>query len=319
MKNKDVKRLLTVVAMSTAFSNALVGCGSANVVSNTNVENVGIESTEDTKETETGESKVEGELEITYTEGEDVYTVDREFVKYFDREDIDFVHTDNAYSGSGTILNSIDIYGLDGFYAGYTKEDARVSFYLINGNSDWVIVAFAKNSFAVRADDFNANFVNNEDMKDEMYAEMKEIYADDEEVDTAKEADSTTKENNATESDSAAPIENAAPNTAAETTQAENSTPATTTYSEEEVISIVENALRDAGCRKPEEDMTAEELAMFGPTDGMGWGIEDIPMNDPYTAASKVVEGFQFAGWKFYYIENQGSSNGYVHLKLYSG
>lgn len=277
MKNKDVKRLLTVVAMSTAFSNALVGCGSANAVSNTDVENVVIESTEDTKESETEESKAEGEIEITYTEGEDIYTVDREFVKYFDREDIDFVHADNEYSGSGTILNSIDIYGLDGFYAGYTKEDAHVSFYLINGNSDWVIVAFAKNSFAVKADDFNTNFVSNEDVKDEMYAEMKKIYADDEEVDTAKEADST-KENNARESDSTAPIENAAPNTAAETTQAENATPATTTYSEEEVISIVENALRDAGCRKPEEDMTAEELAMFGPTDGMGWGIEDTEL-----------------------------------------
>lgn len=42
-------------------------------------------------------------------------------------------------------------------------------------------------------------------------------------------------------------------------------------------------------------------------------------MSDPYGDAAGTVEGFQFAGWKYYYIENQGSSNGYVHLKLYSG
>ena len=52
--------------------------------------------------------------------------------------------------------------------------------------------------------------------------------------------------------------------------------------------------------------MTTEELAMFGPTDGMGdrkyaneWLI--------YCGESNS-RGVQFAGWQYYYIESQGSS-----------
>lgn len=42
-------------------------------------------------------------------------------------------------------------------------------------------------------------------------------------------------------------------------------------------------------------------------------------MTDPYGDAVGTLEGLQFVGHTTYYIESQGSSNGYVHLKLYSG
>lgn len=174
---------------------------------------------------------------------------------------------------------------------------------------EWIVVPFAQSSFLVKEEDFNrvATLKNkaNTDYAENSSEAGGEI---------ASEPD-VVQQGSVDAGNEAAPAPEATPQETAPTPAPEP----VTTYSEAEVISIVETALRNAGFRKPEEDMTAEELAMFGPTDGMGWGIDDIPMNDPYTAASQIVEGFNFGGWKYYYIESQGASNGYVHLKLYSG
>ena len=89
-----------------------------------------------------------------------------------------------------------------------------------------------------------------------------------------------------------------------------------TTYSEAEVISIFRSTLESNGIQWYPNVFPNSEA---GPSGGMGWGIEDISMTDPYGDAAGTVEGLQFGGDKYYYIESQGSSNGYVHLKLYSG
>lgn len=188
------------------------------------------------------------------------------------------------------------------------KKSIKVD--IIRRIRDWIFVPFAKSSFLVKAEDFDRVVV----LKEKTENTINEHYANAETESASVEQVKTPFQNegNVNTANEASP---------AFETEAQPAAPAPTviTYSEAEVISIVETVLRNAGCRKPEEDMTTEELAMFEPTDGMEWGIDNIPMSDPYTAASKIVEGFQFAGWKYYYIESQGSSNGYVHLKLYSG
>ena len=90
-------------------------------------------------------------------------------------------------------------------------------------------------------------------------------------------------------------------------------------YTVDEVISIVESTLRSAGFIKPEEYMTQEQLEKYGPTDGMGWGIDWVPMDDPYTYANSMVEGAVYWGYNIYYLEYQGIENGCVRLKTYWG
>lgn len=250
----------------------------------------------DNRETETSHNAED------YEEQKDIFIV--RHIDTGDGTEIDFANQE-IINGPFTLGDSVDIYSFYFTYAGYTKPNIKIEdVWKVN---EWIVVPFAESSFLVKEEDFDR-------------------------VATLKEKTSSTTEDTVnTESESAAMEQNTAsqekgtnnemvsvPETVAPKEETHASAPVTT-YSEAEVISIVETALRNAGFRKPEEDMTAEELAMFGPTDGMGWGIEDISMTDPYGDAAGTVEGLQFGGDKYYYIESQGSSNGYVHLKLYSG
>lgn len=106
----------------------------------------------------------------------------------------------------------------------------------------------------------------------------------------------------------------------------EPETPATV-YTEAEVISIVRSTLEAAGAQwYPDSDeyqhyLQHPELYQgleVGPDGGMGWGIANIPMDDPYSAAESMLEGFLFSSVKYYYIESLGVSNGRVKLKVYS-
>lgn len=242
-----------------------------------------------------------------YEEQKDIFVC-----KHIDRGDgteINLINKESVY-GPFILTESIDIYSNFLTYAGYTKPDIKVGG--VGKLGDWVFIPFAQSSFLVKAEDFDRVAVLEERRKDD----LSESYLESVTELIPKSVDNSTIPAQ-TGSDIGSSRET--PTTPEAAVQIETPTVKATIYSEEEVIGIVENALRDAGFRKPEEDMTAEELAMFGPTAGMGWGIENISMTDPYTDAAGTVEGFRFAGWKFYYIESQGSSDGYVHLKLYSG
>lgn len=315
MKKKFLSVILTIGLITS-----IVGCGVNEEEKNA------VNAEAESAQTQKVENEVDDIEEIEETASEnkaDVESTDNE-EEYEEQEDI-FVCR-NIDVGDGTLIDltdreiihgpfilteSIDIYSNYLTYAGYTKPDIKIGG-VGKVNEEWLTVAFAQSGFLVKADDFDRVAVleeREEDDSSESYLESV--------MESMPRPGGGSATPAQTESDTSSG--NEAPSTSVASPQTEAPAPATTTYSEAEVISIVESALRDAGCRKPEEDMTAEELAMFGPTAGMGWGIENIPMNDPYMAASKIVEGFQFAGWNFYYIENQGSSDGYVHLKLYSG
>lgn len=297
---------------------SIFGCGNRNeekVVISTKAESVTSETVEnelvaEMNEIEESKPAEEKETEVSYNADDYEEQKDIFMVKHIDTGDgteIDFTN-EEIIDGTFILTDSIDIYSFFFTYAGYTKPDIKIS--SVGKVDDWIVVPFAQSSFLVKAEDFDRVAV----LKDKTENTIEEDYANAE-----TESASTGQAKTSSQNKGSAKITNeVAPAPEAETQPAAPA-PAVTTYSEAEVISIVEGALRDAGFRKPEEDMTADELAMFGPTDGMGWGIENISMTDPYGDAAGTVEGFQFAGWKYYYIESQGSSNGYVHLKLYSG
>lgn len=313
------KKILSVI-LTVGLIASIAGCGSKEKAEeNTNTDtNMETEfSDTEVAENESVDMKASdamstgnAETEVSYSkddfeEEKDIFIVKN--IDIGDGTEIDFSNQE-IIDGPFKLGESIDIYSFFFTYAGYTKPNIKVDY--VGKVDEWLVVPFAQSSFLVKEEDFDKVAVLNaktENTINEDYAN-----AETESASIRQEKTPSQNEGSANSEEEVAPASKTA-------SQEETPAPAVTTYSEEEVISIVENALRNAGCRKPEEDMTAEELTMFGPTDGMGWGIDNIPMNDPYTAADKIVEGFQFAGWKYYYIENQGSSNGYVHLKLYSG
>ena len=98
-------------------------------------------------------------------------------------------------------------------------------------------------------------------------------------------------------------------------------TPTTPTvdYSASDVVAIFESTLRGAGFVKPEDYMTAEEMAMFGPTDGMGWGDMTATLETAPTKAASLVEYMNSSGYTAFYIEVVDTSNGVVTLRCYTG
>ena len=90
-------------------------------------------------------------------------------------------------------------------------------------------------------------------------------------------------------------------------------------YTAEEVISIVKSTLESNGIICTTDYASEEDIAEFGPDLGMGWGIDEISMNDPYTHANDMVVGFKHWGYNLYYIEYLGVENGFVKLKTHWG
>ena len=98
-------------------------------------------------------------------------------------------------------------------------------------------------------------------------------------------------------------------------------TPTTPTvdYSASDVVAIFESTLRGAGFIKPEDIMTAEEMAEWGPTGGMGWGDMTANLETASTKATSLVEYMNSSGYTMFYIEVVGMSNGVVTLRCYTG
>ena len=97
-------------------------------------------------------------------------------------------------------------------------------------------------------------------------------------------------------------------------------TPTTPTvdYSASDVVAVIESTLRGAGFSKTTDVMTAEEIAMFGPTAGAGWGDITTTFSEAQESANNLVNFMNVRGYNAFYIEVIGMSNGVVTLRIYN-
>mgnify|MGYP001129579923 FL=1 len=305
------KKILSIILI-IGITASLAACGSGGMEKKkekSEVETVSVEPTvDDVKKTEETEEVSEpaladnAETETSHNADDFEEQKDIFIVKHIDTGDgteIDFSNQE-IINGPFTLGESVDIYSFYFTYAGYTKPNIKIDD--VWKVDEWIVVPFAQSSFLVKEEDFNR-------------------------VATLKEKSSTTEDVANAENGSAAMEQNTAPQektngemaSAPEPVVPKEETPVSapvTTYSEAEVISIFRSTLESNGIQWYPNVFPNSEA---GPSGGMGWGIEDISLTDPYGDAAGTVEGLQFGGDKYYYIESQGSSNGYVHLKLYSG
>ena len=306
------KKILSVILI-IGITASLAACGSGGTEKKKEkfeIETVSAEPTVDdvkkTEETEgVSESALADNAETETSNNADDFEEQKDIfiVKHIDTGDgteIDFSNQE-IINGPFTLGESVDIYSFYFTYAGYTKPNIKIDD--VWKVDEWIVVPFAQSSFLVKEEDFNR------------VATLKEKKSS-----TAEEAVNAESESVAMEQNTA-PQEKTSGETASvpEPVAPQEETPApapVTTYSEAEVISIFRSTLESNGIQWYPNVCPNSEA---GPSGGMGWGIEDISMTDPYGDAAGTVEGLQFGGDKYYYIESQGSSNGYVHLKLYSG
>lgn len=311
MKKKILSLILTIGLIAS-----IAGCGNKEIAEeNTNADiNVETESSEtEAAENESVDMKGSNapstdnvETETSYNADDFEEQKDIFIVKHIDTGDgteIDFTNQE-IINGPFTLGESVDIYSFYFTYAGYTKPNIKIDD--VWKVDEWIVVPFAQSSFLVKEEDFNR------------VATLKEKTTSTMEDDVNAESESAaTKQNTASQeketSGEMASVPEPVP-------QEETPAPTpVTTYSEEEVISIFRSTLESNGIQWYPNSAEYAQWPEAGPSGGMGWGIEDISMTDPYGDAAGTVEGFKFGGWEYYYLESQGSSNGYVHLKLYSG
>ncbi len=143
MKKRHVSAFLMLAV-------SLSGCGIIEEDINIkDVQNVSIE-TENTKNRETViplKETVDDEKCI-YQEAVDLFEIDSFDT---DGDELDISQFDEFHEVC-ILTESIDIYSYWGTYAGYTKPDISVR--TISRNGEWVVVAFAKSTYLVKADDF---------------------------------------------------------------------------------------------------------------------------------------------------------------------
>lgn len=312
MKKKILSVILTIGLIAS-----IAGCGNKekaeeNVNTDINVET-------ESSETEAAENESvdmkgsdapstdNAETETSYNADDLEEQKDIFVVKHIDTGDgteIDFTNQE-IINGPFTLDESVDIYSFYFTYAGYTKPNIKIDG--VWKVDEWIVVPFAQSSFLVKEEDFNRAATLKEKSENTVNEDLANAAT--EAVSTGQAKTPSQNEGNANTANEVA----SAPETEA---QQVAPTPTVTTYSEAEVISIFRNTLESNGIQWYPSVYPNSEA---GPSGGMGWGIENISMIDPYGDSAKSVEGFQFAGWNLYYLESQGSSDGYVHLKLYSG
>ena len=308
------KKILSVILL-IGITASLAACGSGGTEKKkekSEVETVSVEPTvDDVKKTEETEEVSEPALsdnagtETSHNADDFEEQKDIFIVKHIDTGDgteIDFTNQE-IINGPFTLGESVDIYSFYFTYAGYTKPNIKIDD--VWKVDEWIVVPFAQSSFLVKEEDFNRVAT----LKEKTTSAMEE--AANAESESAATKQNTASQKKETSEEMASVPEPVAP---------KEETPApVTTYSEEEVISIFRSTLESNGIQWYPDSAEYAQWPEAGPSGGMGWGIEDISMTDPYGDAAGTVEGFKFGGWEYYYLESQGSSNGYVHLKLYSG
>lgn len=88
------------------------------------------------------------------------------------------------------------------------------------------------------------------------------------------------------------------------------------------IMSKLESAMYAAGYKKPADVCTPEEIAEFGPTIGMSWGIatiDDTSMEKVDEYIAEAVSMMSINGWDIFYIEYSGinPNNGWCDIKVY--
>lgn len=308
------KKILSVILL-IGITASLAACGSGGTEKKkekSEVETVSVEPTvDDVKKTEETEEVSEpvladnAETETSHNADDFEEQKDIFIVKHIDTGDgteIDFTNQE-IINGPFTLGESVDIYSFYFTYAGYTKPNIKIDD--VWKVDEWIVVPFAQSSFLVKEEDFNRVAT----LKDKTTSTMEEAV-------NAESESAAMEQNTAPQEKTSGEIASVSEPVPQEETPAP--TPVTT-YSEEEVISIFRSTLESNGIQWYPNSAEYAQWPEAGPSGGMGWGIEDISMTDPYGDAAGTVEGFKFGGWEYYYLESQGSSNGYVHLKLYSG
>lgn len=309
------KKILSVILI-IGITASLAACGSGGTEKKnekSEMETVSAEPTvNDIKKTKETEEVSEpaladnGKTETSHNADDFEEQKDIFMVKHIDTGDgteIDFTNQE-IINGPFTLGESVDIYSFYFTYAGYTKPNIKIDD--VWKVDEWIVVPFAQSSFLVKEEDFNRVAT----LKEKTASTMEDaVNAESESAATKQNTASQEKETDSEMASVPEPV-----------LQEETPAPApVTTYSEAEVISIFRSTLESNGIQWYPDSAEYAQWPEAGPSGGMGWGIEDISMTDPYGDAAGTVEGFKFGGWEYYYLESQGSSNGYVHLKLYSG
>lgn len=97
--------------------------------------------------------------------------------------------------------------------------------------------------------------------------------------------------------------------------------PDTSNYTEEEkqILEIFETTLRNAGFYKTTDVMTKEEIEMFGPDVGMGYGDITTTFSNIQTSINNLINFMNTRGYNTFYIEILRTSNGETTLRVYNG
>jgi len=94
------------------------------------------------------------------------------------------------------------------------------------------------------------------------------------------------------------------------------------TYTEAEILAMMEEILRDAGFVEPYDVMTDEERALYPPDAGMGYGdmyVDITSLESIQTKANGMVSHMKLMGYTMFYLESQGVSDGIMTIRHYKG
>lgn len=308
------KRIIAIIAlMIVEFS--LVACGSSNDVKNvkttgtdttesvSNQENLGLSNdnlsnkSDDSSENQKIDSEQnlydnhsddEIEKDYTYIDMKDIFIVDE--IDIGDGIEINFDDMD-LISGSFLIPESIDIYSFYGTYAGYTKPEIEIG--SVKRNDKWVLIAFAKNSFLVKTEDFDRvakDTLKNDNVVEDTHSNGTQSELVNNDINTTETVASSQE--NITQSE--LPIE-------------------ANDYTAEQAIADYRAIMEANGITW---DPSIKEFA--------SWGTGMLPINkaEVEAGAYSSLESFAMGDsvghpWTKYYLEVTGSDENYVYVTSY--
>lgn len=287
----------TVLLVMMAFTIAsFTGCGTEKEVPKQEVSDTKVES--EVMETEKAEVEPEEETEAvdmskaTYTENDIAFVLDNE--KFYDKTLADgkdwTMDTMEAKGVEVTLKDSVDIFNLDKEKVGYTKKNVSVRWE--KRDNSWCVISY----------------------KDEVVYLIKT-----EEFEKATRTEDKVETPTKEEPKKEAPSKEEKPSTSNNGGNNEQPAP-TPSYSDGEVVGIVESTLRSAGLKKPEEYMTAEEIAEFGSLGGMtSWVEFNVSKTNPQADANGVLEFYSLEHYNMYYLEITGTTSSGVTIRAYYG
>lgn len=300
MRKSTVITWLCLIAMLCGLLSACGSTETGNNVVGTEISNV----TEETKNAETTS---------IYEEGTDVFLISNN-VYGQDCVDGNSINMNSLNPKGGKVVteSEILIYNQRKENIGYVKSGVTMT--LASQSDEWTYVYVTDGGFIVRTEDLKdlqvlignqVNVENNEDVEEETEKEVVDT--------TPSNNDGNTNENENNSSGEYIPPIN-------DDVVIEEPTPEPTyTYTADEVISIVRSTLENGGMVWSIDYATSKGLTDFRPDLGMGWGIVNISMTDPYTDAQLLLDGYLWDKNDLYYLEYQGTENGTVVLKAYWG